>query len=33
VFFKSGRPASFAATKEIAAKLCGLPDKDIEVEL
>jgi hypothetical protein len=32
VFFKSG-PASFAATKEITAKLCRLPDKNIEVEL
>lgn len=30
VFFKRDRPASFKATKDIAAKLCGLHGKDIE---
>lgn len=33
VTLRNNRPVSFRATKDIAAKLCGLPGKDIEVDL
>jgi hypothetical protein len=33
VYFKAKKPFSFSATKTIAAELCGLPDKDVEVPL
>jgi hypothetical protein len=33
VFFKDGRPASFLATKDVAARLCGLPGGYVEIDL
>ena len=33
VTLRNNRPVSLRATKEIAAQLCGLPGKDIEIDL
>lgn len=33
VYFDKGVPVSIAATKDIAASMCGLPGKEIEVPL